>query len=399
LFHERRDEHDLCSYSEDDTLLTEAHIDAFVEESAVLPDDCIAGFMRYEVNPHGGKSYSGMHSHYHWDAGSVVRHGRSVFASHTNEHAACYILSRDQLHRAIASGGFMLPPAPRRYGMAETAATDPYTCCGMRKLVCISRFDDFCLHHLPNTYCGRIGLDEKQARLEIDMLLSLPEPEGSGGPLIQTLPLHDQDPRNKAYYERRRDDILRMVPSTAGRVLSVGCGDAATEAALAEKGIGVVAVPLDPVIATSGAGMGLTMLPADFEQAIGKISGCRFDLILMNDILQQLPDPVAVLRRFRGFLNDDGLMLVSVPNWNHCGFLRRRLAAAGRNVFRGGGADCGRSAHKTGALRVRGWLHKAGLRRVRQCGMPAARHAKWSRWVPAAALPLLCEKLLFVGRR
>jgi len=167
LFAERADDYDLFLYSEDDTLLEERHIEAFLEVTPKLPEDCIAGFMRYEVDADGRKTYSGMHSHFHWDSRSVSTHGGEVFAHHTNDHAACYLMTRSQLKGAIASGGYLLPPVTSNYGMPETAATDPYAQCGMRKVVCISRFDDFCLHHLPNAYCGKLGLAEDLARREI----------------------------------------------------------------------------------------------------------------------------------------------------------------------------------------------------------------------------------------
>lgn len=401
LFADRCDDYDLFIYSEDDTLMEEKNIDAFVEETRVLPDDEIAGFMRYEVDPGGRRYFSSIHSHYHWDTRSVVRRGGSVFAYHTNEHAACFILTRAQLKRAIASGGFLLPPRKGRYDMLVTAATDPYTVCGMRKMVCISRFDDFCLHHLPNVYCGKLGLEEKPGRLMIAKLMTYGE-QGQNhpvGPLFQAYPLRDSDPWNKAYHERVREDVLRAVPEAARRVLSVGCGSAANESLLMARGLEVTAIPLDPVIATIGEADGIEMLPADFDLAASLLEGRHFDCIMMLDILQQLDDPVAVIRKYREFLADDGVFLASVPNWNYCGILRKRFTAKGRESLVCRATPHTRGVHRTTRRLVAGWFRRAGCRVIRHHGTPGARYRGLSKTCLGLADSLLCEKTLLLARR
>ena len=47
LFAERIDEYDLFIYSEDDTLIKQENIDAFLKVTKVLPENEIAGFLRY----------------------------------------------------------------------------------------------------------------------------------------------------------------------------------------------------------------------------------------------------------------------------------------------------------------------------------------------------------------
>lgn len=400
LFAEHSDDYDLFIYSEDDTLITERNIDAFVEETRILPEEYIAGFMRYEVSPDGCKYYSSMHSHYHWDPKSVVRFGDSQFAYYTNEHAACFMLTRGQLRKAMASGGFLLPPRKGRYDMLVTAATDPYTQCGMKKVVCISRFDDFCLHHLPNVYCGRLGLDARLGQLEISRLasLSVSAPTRTG-PLFASFPLRDGDRWNKNYYEHKRDDVLKAVPPGAKRVLSVGCGCGTTEAELVKRGIEVTGIPLDEVIRTSAEAKGIATLSPDFDLAAEELGGRRFDCILMLDILQQLRDPVAVITLYREFLEDEGALLVSVPNWNYHGTLRLRLSKDGRKTleFRASAGNDG--VHRTTKSLAAGWLRKSGLPRIRHCAVAGDRLKKFSKWTFGLADDFLCRNLLMLARR
>jgi SAM-dependent methyltransferase len=399
LFADRVEDYDLFIYSEDDTLLKECHIDAFVQMTRLLPEDQIAGFMRYEVDGNGRKTFSGMHSHFHWEARSVSRHGGEVFARHTNDHAACYILTRSQLKRAVASGGYLLPPVRRGYGMPETAATDPYTQCGMTKVICISRFDGFCLHHLPNAYSGKLGLEENLARMEIAKLVSLctSDPATARMPLFEPCALSDSDFRNKPYYELPRRDVLAAIPSGTRSVLSVACGCGATEAEMVKLGIKVTAVPLDEIVAASAGARGVEILPADFDEAAALLRGRRFDCILMLDFLQHLRNPVDILATYREFLGEGGQLLVSAPNCNHLGFLRRRADRA-RNHGPGGRNGRLTVGHST-SRRVSKWLRQAGYGRLRDRGMPEGRAAMISKWTFGVTKGLLCRKLLLLAGR
>jgi len=401
LFATRLEKYDLFVYTEDDTLVTQRNIDAFVEATRILPDKFIAGFMRYEVSDNGQKFYSSMHSHYHWDPSSVVKIGNSVYAYHTNEHAACFILTRGQLRKAIASGGFLLPPRKDRYDMLVTAATDPYTSCGFKKLLCISRFDDFCLHHLPNVYCGKLGLESELGRLEMDRLIQL-EKQGdvrARRPLFQPSPLRDGDPRNKNYYENRREDVLERVPRDARRILSVGCGCGTTEAELVKRGITVVGIPLDSIIQTTAIGKGITMLAPDFDLAAKQLEGSRFDCILMLDILQHLPDPLATIRHYHRFLRDGGTIIISAPNWNYKGTLGMRLTSQGREYLDRRSSPRDAAVHPTTKACLSRWLRQSGFRRMRHCGVTGRRLEKLSRWTLGIADELLCRNLLITALR
>jgi SAM-dependent methyltransferase len=394
-------EYDLFIYTEDDTLITERNIEAFEKETMVLPEEYIAGFLRYEVFPDGRRAYPDMHSHFHWDVNSVVRFGNSLFAYHTNEHSACFILTQGQLRKAINSGGFMLPPRIGRYDMLVTAATEPYTGCGMKKLICISRLDDFSLHHLPNVYLGILGLDEAIGKLEVERLISLAscKTELPPGPLFEPYPLRDSDRWNKQYYEAQRDDVMDLVPRDARSVLSIGCGCGNTEAVLVNRGIRVTGIPLDAIVSAVVETRGIEILPPDFELASKKLEGRQFDCILILDILQQVRNPVSIMNTYRGFLRDGGAIIVSVPNWNYYGTLRQRLTVRGR-----AGLECRATArsegvHRTSKTRVTGWLYESGFRRFKHGGTPGPRLEKISRWTFGLADGVLCRNIVISARR
>ncbi len=170
---ENLDRYDLFAYSEDDMEVTEENIHAFLRATPELEDDEIAGFLRFEIDDSGVRSFPEIHGTYHWKPESVKRRGPYTVAEFSNEHAAFYILTQTQLRRAIASGGFLRSPYASRYDMACTAATDPYTSCGFRKVICISALHEFTIHHLPNRYAGKIGLGNNWFKEQIQTLLDI----------------------------------------------------------------------------------------------------------------------------------------------------------------------------------------------------------------------------------
>jgi hypothetical protein len=240
VFAERANEYDLFIYSEDDTLITEHHIKAFLDVTRILPAHEIAGFLRYEVDSLGKKYYSTVHSHFHWIPGSVKRIGDRTFARFTNDHSACYLLTREQLKMAIDSGGYLVEPHDERYDLLVTAATDPYTQCGLSKVICISHLQDFGLHHLPDIYIGRLGLAEDEFHRQIETLLK--NDEESHGRLFLAETKFKQGRWSKHYYEKCREDMIGLIPNTVKQVLSIGCSWGATEEALVHKGHKVSAI-------------------------------------------------------------------------------------------------------------------------------------------------------------
>jgi SAM-dependent methyltransferase len=319
MFAERLNEYDLFIYSENDTPITERNIEAFLEICESLPENEIAGFVQYEIDPNGSRNYPAIHGQFHWDSQSVRRRGNEIFAHLTNEHSGCYMLTRRQLRRAIDSGGFLVRPHSGRYDLLCTAATDPYTQCGFQKLICVSRLDDFLVHHLPNRYVDtHFGIREPELRRQIKCLLQIDRAKlqptsffGSQGEMPSAW-------YAKNYYEPIRDEIISVLPKEVRSVLSLGCGSGALEGHLVEKGLYVVGVPLDPVIAGAAEAKGVEVVGGSFEAVHASLAthwGKRFDCLLLVNILHLIRDPVALLRSFRDLLSDEATIVVETPNF------------------------------------------------------------------------------------
>jgi 2-polyprenyl-3-methyl-5-hydroxy-6-metoxy-1,4-benzoquinol methylase len=406
IFADRANDYDLFLYSEDDVLVTERNLDAFLRTAATLPQDEIAGFLRTETDEQGRLYYIDAHSHYHWEVGSVRSRGEYTFAFFTNEHAAFYLLTRDQLKRAIQSGGFLVGPHEEKYDLLVTAATDPYTQCGFKKMICVSHLDDFTVLHLPNKkHNGRPYEERLEFHKQIEALLKA---QKNGTPRTMLFEPDSKVGRGKwakSYYEPYDPfsgrqtilpDIVSHVPSGVRSVLSVGCGWGGIEAELVRRGIRVVGIPLDPVIAACAEAKGVEVVDSDFEAARNKLASERFDCVLMSYVLHLVPDPLHVLSSFTELLSAQGCVVVSVPNFAQVGVVWRRMRRDPQYRELGNYENSG--LHLTTHRVIGKWFQSCDLRVDKMVDL-VPKQARWAyRLSPELAGPALASDFIAIGR-
>jgi SAM-dependent methyltransferase len=354
---ERADAYDLFVYSEDDTLIRQRNLEAFLGTCDALDEDEIAGFLRAEVGPDGAVSLSTVHSHYHWVPSSVCARGPYTMAHFTNEHSGCFALTRKQLARALASGGFLVEPHQGRYDLPCSAATDPYTRCGLRKLLCVSHLDDFVVRHLSDRYVGRLGLERADLERQIGALRKVAAGQAPSGELLCSETRLPRGRWSKSYYEPASPSLLALVPDAARTLLSVGCGSA--EQSLQDRGARVAAIPLDAVIGACAAARGLEILPPDLDAALAALGSRRFDCVLASQLLHLAPDPVAWLRRLSQVLEPGGALVASLPNLDQLAVRWHRWRA--RPGFSRLLDPAASGLHATSEAVARSWLERCGL--------------------------------------
>ena len=365
IFAERSRDYDLFIYSEDDILVKQKNIEAFLRVQAILPDDEIAGFLRYEENPIDPTlpvSMPDIHAYYHWLPNSVKSYGENVFAFFSNEHSACYILTRKQLHKAIESGGYLVNPHEGRYDMLCTAATDPYTQCGFTKVICISQIQDFLVHHLSNVYVGKTGIESSEFELQLNALLATNNNSRSRDTLFQTQTLLNTAKWDKLYYETCSNDVLELIPTHSKNVLSVGCGWGATEVELIKRGMRVVGIPLDSVIVESLKSRGIEVVYPDFDRANDVLKKEKFDCILFNNVLQYLSEPVKILKEYIKLLEKEGHVVVNIPNFKYAKYLYEILKKEELHKLKDGFDKT--NLHRTVPKLVNKWFVQSGLKVV-----------------------------------
>lgn len=396
LFAERCERYDLFIYSEDDILITERNIRAWLNVTSMLPQNEIAGFMRVEFGKDGARNYPDVHAHFHWDPSSVRRRGDYVLAHFTNEHAACFVLTREQLRGALRSGCFDVAPHQGKYDLACSAATDPYTQCGLTKLIPVSHLEDFTVHHMSNKYVGRVGITEEEFNRQTNVLLQIAQQACRPQPLLAPETKLWRGAFSKDYYEPAMQHVMRLIPSGARSVLSIGCGSGATETCLIQKGISVAAIPLDPVIGRSAAEKGIEIIGGNFTTARARLEGRRFDCILMLNVLHLIRKPVEILFSFGDLLARDAPIIIQSPNMSSVPAIWRQLCNRGLEVPRGYDTA---GAHLSFRGRIERWCREADLSNVRTVGVPHRRAAAFDDITPAIAKLALSSDLISIARR
>jgi len=201
------------------------------------------------------------------------------------------------------------------------------------------------------------------------------------------------------YYEVLRRDAIAAVPSTAKRVLSVGCAAGKTEEVLIKKGIEVVGVELNPEAAKLARERGLTVLEGDASEIDVAIASDLYDYIIYADILEHLPDPAAVLKRHMKSVKPGGIVYVSIPNFRHYSVFWE-LFVRGHIRYRDAGILDSTHLRITTRKMILQWFDQVDLELLKyRYGIPGRRN----RLVSAALLGMLREfiatQIVVVGKK
>ena len=314
LFADNLGRFDLFVYTEDDTLLTKRNIEDFLEVQAKLEENEILGFVRSEVSQEGRMYVTSIHSHFRWHPDTVVERGGELFAELSNQHSGCFIATRQQLNKAIASGGFLVKPYMGTYGMLEGAASDIYTRCGFRRLICISRIHDFIVPHLPNKYYQKMGIPLEEFEFQVRFLRNLYQNGHWRGSLFNPQTKLPGFRGSKSLFEQPDEKLLGLIPGSTTRLLSLGCGWGENESWLSRNGFDVTAVPIDPVFGDALRRRGITSIEGPFDKVIEELGDRPFDAVLLVDVLHLVEKPLDWLQKISNLLSPGGCLIASVSN-------------------------------------------------------------------------------------
>lgn len=170
---ENRNDYDVFIYGENDLYFNEEHVNKHLEYSKFLPNDRISGLLRFEQDK-TGIYYPDYHSGFEWEFNSVEIYNGKKFAHFNNVHQATFILTKEQLFKIgkkinfleLVNENTLISKIKRKirkkiglkievqnkYSVKCKVNTDVFLYCGMKKMICISDFEDNLIHHLPNVY-------------------------------------------------------------------------------------------------------------------------------------------------------------------------------------------------------------------------------------------------------
>lgn len=202
---DNKEYYDIFLFGENDLLFEEKHLDCHIDYSKILPKNRITGLLRYEENA-TGKYYPDYHADFEWDFNSVEIYGGKKFAHFTNLHQATFILTKEQLESVgkkikfneLSMGSMLryIELIKRKickrigvkikkrnlyfeiYSEKCRVNTDIFKFGGMKKMICITDFEDNLIHHLPNIYIdgikgrNKLQLDTNRMKESLERLLS-----------------------------------------------------------------------------------------------------------------------------------------------------------------------------------------------------------------------------------
>ncbi|HET8796367.1 MAG TPA: class I SAM-dependent methyltransferase, partial [Thermoanaerobaculia bacterium] len=115
------------------------------------------------------------------------------------------------------------------------------------------------------------------------------------------------------YFEDVNWGLLRLWGKRRGlRVLDAGCGFAATSEYIQKRGNDVTGIESSAAACAVAAKRLSRVIHADLVTA--PLDGLQFDVIIFADVLEHLPWPVGVLKRYLSALAPNGSIIVSLPN-------------------------------------------------------------------------------------
>lgn len=120
----------------------------------------------------------------------------------------------------------------------------------------------------------------------------------------------------KYLVEEENVALTRMI-GRPERVLDVGCGVGLNGLFARRRGAIVTGIEIAPGTRARASEVLHEVVPADIESDASMtehLGGRRFDLMLLGDVLEHVADPLAVLRRVLAHLDDEGHVIVSLPN-------------------------------------------------------------------------------------
>jgi SAM-dependent methyltransferase len=135
-----------------------------------------------------------------------------------------------------------------------------------------------------------------------------------------TLARDAYDAKTDDYFANARRDWIDPMPVDRDlKALELGCGSGATGAlALSQGKCGAwVGIERHGPAAAMAAGVLTEVIVGDVDSLDIPHAEESFDLLVMGEVLEHLPDPEATLRRLTRFLRLGGVALASTPNIGH----------------------------------------------------------------------------------
>ena len=123
------------------------------------------------------------------------------------------------------------------------------------------------------------------------------------------------------YYESARGEMIRYIPKNVKRTLEFGCGCGLfSEMVKKELNAECWGVEINDGAAQVASEKLYKVIRNDAKDSLTMLPDNHFDCIILNDVLEHLPDPFSLLENMKTKLKGAGVVVLSIPNvrfWNN----------------------------------------------------------------------------------
>lgn len=114
--------------------------------------------------------------------------------------------------------------------------------------------------------------------------------------------------------KNRRLEFLDMFPESVHRILDVGCSHGGLMQHMVKRGVEVVGIDRDSSVIERAKSRLSEVHCADIEEFEPPFEEKSFDCIVFADVLDCLVDPEGLILKYKGYLKEDGYLIVSMAN-------------------------------------------------------------------------------------
>jgi len=120
------------------------------------------------------------------------------------------------------------------------------------------------------------------------------------------------------YHSIFRQDLFALIPTSAKRILDLGCGTGELGKALKQRQkCHVTGIELNKEAAQEAGKVLDHTIIDNLNRFDPAFLNDKFDCIILGDILEHLVSPWSILKKFAPALTDDGRIIASIPNIAH----------------------------------------------------------------------------------
>ncbi len=120
--------------------------------------------------------------------------------------------------------------------------------------------------------------------------------------------------KDVSYYSNTRQEMLPFIPSSAKKILEIGCGKGHFCGQLIGKDIEVWGIEPDKDSAEIAEKKLYKVLNNKLDDAVRLLPDNYFDVIILNDVIEHLLFPWDDLKTLRSKLSNNGVITASIPN-------------------------------------------------------------------------------------